>query len=240
MNMAIDKQAIIDTLYSGYSVMVNYPICEDMGEAVYTPLEKLPTAARELFEYDLVEAKRLMAEAGYPDGFDFEAEVLFSNVPREVDIMSMVKDYWADIGINLKLDAIDTAAAWAIILGAKDHKHMAALFDSSPGPAADICNSWRPGGIVNTSWIDDSILNDIMDRWDRAMVLEDSNALIKEANVRVIEQTWDIFIPEMGAFVYAWPWVKHYEGEKMTGYMASVGAHTIAWIDEDMKTEMGY
>jgi peptide/nickel transport system substrate-binding protein len=238
MNMAIDKQAIIDKLYGGNSVMLNYPIAADMGEAVYTPLEKLPKAARELFEYNLEEAERLMAEAGYTDGFD--AEVIFSDVPKEVEIMSMVKDYWADIGINLELVALDKAAAWAIILGDKDHKHMAALFDSSPGPAADLVNSWRPGGIVNISWTDDPIFNDIMSRWDEAIDLDESNALIKQANVHIIEQTYDIFIPEAGAFVYAWPWIKHYEGEKMTCYLGSVGAHAIAWIDQDLKAEMGY
>jgi len=32
----------------------------------------------------------------------------------------------------------------------------------------------------------------------------------------------------------------NYEGEAMTRYMVSIRIYSIAWIDQDLKAEMGY
>ncbi len=243
MAMAIDKQAIIDELYGGYGILVNYPFCANWGEEIYTPLEKMPKAVRELYDYKPEEAKRLLAEAGYADGFD--AEVLIATVPIQTDIMSMVKAYWADIGIDLEIVAVDAVIQRAMTAKSgvgeqKEHKQMNFVLESAPEPGADITNSWLPWTLCNYSMCDDPHINAEFARWNTVMPQDETDALMKDLQVYIHGQVYDIFIPAAGVFVYAWPWVKHYEGEKMSGYLTSAPTHAIVWIDQDMKKEMGY
>ncbi len=67
--MAIDRQAIINTVFGGKGVIHNNPFPADWPETVYTPLEKMPKEVQENFEYNPERAKLLLAAAGYPDGF---------------------------------------------------------------------------------------------------------------------------------------------------------------------------
>jgi len=237
MNMAIDREFIIDELYGGYGKLLNYPIAASFPENVFTPLEKLPAAARELYEYDPDKAKELLAEAGYADGFD--AKVVFASNPLEVDIMALVKDYLADVGINLELKVVDSTTLASMRIS-KSHEQMLSVFDSTPTPGADFIARYKPGEASNAAMVDDPHFNDLMYRWNHTLDQDEVNALMKEANVYLLEQSYDIFLPESGLFLYAWPWVKHYEGELQTSYVSAVQAHAIAWIDEDMKADMGY
>ncbi len=74
INMAIDKDVLIKTFYGGGGVKVNTPYLIT-STSVYTPFEKLPPAAKELFIYNPEKAKKLLAEAGYPNGFTFPVRI---------------------------------------------------------------------------------------------------------------------------------------------------------------------
>jgi len=60
LNMAVNMKEIVDSFYGGNAEMVNYPFPKSFT-SVYTPLEKLPPTARELFTYNPEKAKKLLA-----------------------------------------------------------------------------------------------------------------------------------------------------------------------------------
>lgn len=62
-----------------------------------------------VFEYDLDKAKALLAEAGYPDGFDMELFIDLSRTMAE-DIAVLVKDSFAKIGVNVNIEKLNPAA----------------------------------------------------------------------------------------------------------------------------------
>jgi peptide/nickel transport system substrate-binding protein len=61
MNLAIDRQAIIDTLYAGVAPLMTNP--------AWTPGSKWEDPSVQIPTFDPVRAKELMVEAGYADGF---------------------------------------------------------------------------------------------------------------------------------------------------------------------------
>jgi len=60
------------------------------------------------YEYDLNKAKQLMAEAGFPDGFDIALSYNASQKEAE-EMAILVKSSWEQIGVNVSLEALPVA-----------------------------------------------------------------------------------------------------------------------------------
>ena len=98
LQYSIDRQAILDTLYAGLGELENgiFP----HGLIGYNAnLEEIP--------YDVDKAKELLAEAGYPDGF--EMELCYSSDAGQTtkDMLEIISSYWAEIGVTAKVTEVD-------------------------------------------------------------------------------------------------------------------------------------
>ena len=92
MNIAIDRQAIIDVVYFGSG----YPI----ANAIACPTGACMNLAP--IPYDPEKAKQLLAEAGYPDGFSFNV-ISYPRDPEVPTLMEAVVGYWEAIGLKPKI-----------------------------------------------------------------------------------------------------------------------------------------
>jgi len=238
MNMAIDRQYILDNIYGGYGVMLNNPFPRSYPETLYTPLEKCPAAVQELFTYDLDKAKELMGLAGYADGF--KTTVNIKTDPIQVDVMSLVKDYWSDIGIDVEIVALDDATWWSQEAVRPPEVPMVAQLESHGSPGHCLLGDFVVYSQVDPVW-DNPELFDKINRWRReSPTLEEQNTLAKEICLYTLEQSPAFILPGPNGFRYAWPWVKNYEGETASKYMSATELWQIAWIDQEMKADMGY
>jgi len=100
---AMNRQAIIDTVYRGHA---------QMGSSGYLPTwhwaynpEVKP------YPYDPGMAKQLLAQGGYPDGF--EVELMCNDVYPWLDAATMVQQDWAKVGIKAKLKPGEEEALYA-------------------------------------------------------------------------------------------------------------------------------
>jgi len=101
INMAIDKQAIVDNIYMGTAIKAKNgmpPFMLGYNDAV------------EDYPYDPEKAKELLADAGYPDGFEVTLYVMPVSRPYMFDppkIGEAIQSYLAAVGINVKFYQID-------------------------------------------------------------------------------------------------------------------------------------
>ncbi len=98
LQRAIDRQAILDALFSGQGQLENgiFP----HGLIGYNPdLPEIP--------YDVEAAKELMKQAGYEDGFDLEFCYSSDSAQATRDLAAIVQAQWKEIGVNVTLREID-------------------------------------------------------------------------------------------------------------------------------------
>ena len=103
LNLAVDKKAIIDRVLGGLGTPVGtvnyYPADPWISDAL---LKSLP--------YDPVRAKALLAEAGYPNGF--EVTMNLTAWPGRAylpDVGEAVATYWDKVGLKVKRRPVDRA-----------------------------------------------------------------------------------------------------------------------------------
>jgi peptide/nickel transport system substrate-binding protein len=72
------------------------------------------------YSFDLEKAKALLAEAGYPDGFDFTLDIA-SGDPVTEELAILLQSTFKEIGVNVTIDK-QTAAIFAERLDKKDHQ----------------------------------------------------------------------------------------------------------------------
>jgi len=233
--MAIDRDTIIREYLRGEGTALSWPMCAAWPEAVYTPVEELPPAANQLFEYNPERAKELLAQAGYPIGF--ETEVLTTE--DYVERMSIFVSYWEAIGVKVNIRLAEGAAYSAEVYGFK-----------YPGMAAGPSGQGDPATVLwygySTSWINknrqddpyyDEAIDNIFGTYDEV----ERNKLIKELAVYQLEQAYQIAFPGDWTYSFWWPWLKNYYGQASMGaHYSQAAIYTRVWIDQNLKESMGY
>ncbi len=86
-------------------------------------------------EYDVEKAKQLLADAGYPDGFELEFFVRSGNAVFE-QIATIVKDQWSKLGINVTLTTLETATLLDLQYAGKFQVLVGSWTDDIPDPVS--------------------------------------------------------------------------------------------------------
>ncbi|MBI4331709.1 MAG: hypothetical protein HY673_10560 [Chloroflexi bacterium] len=102
LNLAVNRQEIIDHVLNG--IGGQWPVlASPNNDASYDPSWKP-------YPYDPVEAKRLLAEGGYPNGFETTMVQFPMSGHATREIAEAVSTYWEKIGIRVKRLPMDQPA----------------------------------------------------------------------------------------------------------------------------------
>ena len=96
MSMAIDRQTLLNTIFGGLG----------LPTAQYTGFLPSDEGWKDEWDvsYDLDAAKALLAEAGYPDGFEFTFYVPPDHIVVNPEAGEAVAQMWRQLGLSVNIE----------------------------------------------------------------------------------------------------------------------------------------
>lgn len=99
LNYAVDKQAIIDGILQGYGKVIG----------VTAPVESRDVdRSIKPYPYDPKKARELLAEAGYPDGFELKVFSPSGRYAMDKEVVQAVAEQLSRVGIKTRVQIIET------------------------------------------------------------------------------------------------------------------------------------
>ena len=186
MNYAIDRKAFIKVLLSGTTTAPSQPVTPD-AFGFNPDLEPYP--------YDPERAKALLAEAGYPDGFDLVFEVVpGTSIPNGPAIYQKMAEDLRVIGIQLELKTFALPQYFnAVHTG--EFKGQGFMMDFPIAPQMDALRGMRLHSCLwKTPWLcradDQALIDTAMAEPD----LDRREALTKDLMRRYHEQAYMLYL----------------------------------------------
>jgi len=235
MMIGTDLEAIRNALWPD-GIIHAYPLMRESG-AAFTPLEELPPEARELYDYNPEKAKQMLADAGYPNGF--EVEVVCQTVPVQMDLGALIVDQWSRIGVTVNLKSVE-AAVWSNLRTTHEYKDALIVGNSSADPAYILKLIAMPGSFANEAEYNEPSYTANFEEAMETLDIAERNALFKDAAIQLLGDVAYISFAMSSINAYLWPWLKNHHGEIAAWGMSEIPITARMWIDQDLKKEMGY
>ena len=223
--LAIDRQGIIDTSYEGVG-QINAAVPAGLVDWAL-PINQMGDAAR-YFRHDPAEARRLLAAAGYPNGFP--ASLCFTTYGSTLltDNAQLILKYLKDVGITTKLDQREYGAFIASCYFGKFDSMTYGPQTPFLDPDNFLYGMHHPGEQKNQSHVDDPVVTDMLIRQRRISDVAKRREVIHELQRYLARQQYYVQIPS-GIYVAVWDGALKNYGPNL-GYDYG-GRLMAAWLD---------
>ncbi len=241
--LAIPHQEVNDQFYAGNGLTYAWPAYPTTG-AFFVPLEDLPTepllahegsgtSAQSLIGRDLDKARKLLADAGYPDGFEFEV----ITPPEFQHFTELYSGYWDDIGLIANINVQESGVYSTIMVNGEHQEMVANDWGNGPSAFSTLVHYYD----INSSWNYSRAATPVYDQF-RAEIAglppAEGIARYNEYFVYALERSDTIPVVAEPTFLFWQPWIKGYNGEKGVAVDRWLALSRFYWVDTDMKQQM--
>jgi glutathione transport system substrate-binding protein len=162
LNYAVDKQAMIKVVYGGYAVPLDSPLPRLLSGYVSQGGPK---------PYDPAKAKALLAEAGYPNGF--ESTLWGGNTTIARRAMEFLQQQFAAVGVKVQVEPLESGVAAAKIWSVKTPEEATTLMQYTGWSASTGDADWGlrpllygkafPPVLFNTAYYNNPEVNSLIE-----------------------------------------------------------------------------
>ena len=170
--------------------------------------------------------------------YDAETEMVCNDSQSHFYLSSVIKAYWADIGVDLTID-VREYAVWKSIQMGNTHPEMIIHHPTLGKPYRHI--NTEAQSVYNLSRVDYPYINERLSAiWaiENAGNEEERAKLVKELTLQALTQAYVIQLPVPVNYTFWHPWVQNYHGESSIGYQNFYGFVKYIWLDQDLKQKM--
>jgi len=149
LSYAIDRQALIDSVNFG----VGTPAKGFRAPGTLYYNDQLVG-----WPLDVEKAKSLLAEAGYPNGFNLTMEIVTGREMHQ-QIATLVKDMWAKIGVNLTIVPLESGLYNDHYYNNQFQVHINGWTDDIPDPSEGVSYAmvYKTSQCFHTGWHSDEV-----------------------------------------------------------------------------------
>jgi ABC-type transport system substrate-binding protein len=246
MQLAIDLQAIVRDYYHG--TVDPYPstiTSRDMKGWGF-PYDIWPQELKDEYAYNPALAKKLLAEAGYPNGFKTN---VVADTSWDKNLLPIVRSYFADIGIDMEIRPMEHNAMLTYV--ETDRKHELVWREYGP-----LGHNYSPMGAINRlhskhlpNWlgIHDSMMDTFYPKALAATTEEELKLIMKDVNERAARQHYVVCLLQPMSYTLYQPWLKGFNSQCHSITMGVMGGPSRlsfyggrCWIDSELKKKMGH
>jgi peptide/nickel transport system substrate-binding protein len=225
MSLAVNRPRIIETVYEGGAAL-NPPVPTALREWS-VPMDQIGEGGQ-YYKFDPVAARKLMAEAGFPNGFQASMEYTTYGSQIVMDVVQLVLKDLKDIGLDIKLVTKEYGAYIATTFYGK-YESMA--FGPQTGfqePDNFLYGQYYPGELKNHGHINDPVVADMLIRQRRTADVAKRREIIFEIQRYLAKQQYYVQMPS-AIQIAVWDGaLKNYAPNVSYDYGARLVA---AWLD---------
>jgi peptide/nickel transport system substrate-binding protein len=185
LNYAVDRKTACRATMGKYSSPTSMQITPEGVDPKY----------QNYYSYDPKKAKELLAEAGYPDGFDLPTVGTFDaqTVPQE--LVGAVAKYFGDVGVRLKITDANT------VKNVVDGKRTGYFGAYQIFAAWDyVLANYLPDSFLNPLHVSDPVVNRL---YEAALRSAEAPDIWKQLFAHVTEQADYVFLCTVPQFIYS-------------------------------------
>jgi peptide/nickel transport system substrate-binding protein len=225
ISMAVDRQGVLDATAEGVGVF--NPTIPAAFKEWSVPMDQLGEGAR-YFKHDPAEARRLLAAAGYPNGFP--ASLCFTTYGSTVfvDTAQLILKFLKDIGIDTKLDQKEYGAFIATCYFGKFDAMTYGPQTPFVDPENYIYGMHYPEELKNQSHVNDPVVTDLLARQRRTADVARRREILAELQRHLARQQYYVQLASP-VTIAVWDGVLKNYGPNL-GYDYG-GRLVAAWLD---------
>jgi len=190
---------------------------------------QLSPEGRRLYDQNIPEAKRLLAEAGYAGGLKVPLEATLSWSPDYTDNLQVDMKNWKAAGIDTELKSKEFAAFMSTAIFGKFEKMAHSLRGGTPVADISLYAAHMPGQPLNASGVNDPKLTEMIRQQRRTYNVAKRREIVYDIQRYLAEQVYYHYDPSTTT-VSAWePYVKNFAPNIGHDYG---GRLMVAWIDK--------
>jgi peptide/nickel transport system substrate-binding protein len=237
LQMALDLKSMAKALYGGTVDGTPCGVVNPMYKEWITPYDEWPEELKAEYSFNPEQARELLAEAGYPNGFKTDC---VASTDDNMELLQAIKSYFKDIGVDMDIRAMEGYACQAFCQAGK-HDQMVFTHGTSMhfGPVESTRYRRSTNTRDNYTFNNDPHYDALVEQLDTATTLDEAKQISFEANLYLLEQHWAVQTFPTAKVTVWQSYLKGYLGENLNPpYPAFVP--TRLWIDQELKKSMGY
>jgi len=210
------------------------------------PYKQWPQDLKDEYHYNPTEAKQLLSDSGYPNGFKTN---VVADIAGDINLLRIVKSYFAQIGIDMEILTMSTAD-WAEFVRF-GHKHDQLVYlpaghlGHTSSPLTDLAR-FRTGTLANYGVISDPIFDAFYNKAKDAVSLDEVLRIFRDANEYVARQHIAISVLQPMSYSLCQPWIKGFNAQFGSTFGAAGGPGMLSfylgrfWVDQKLKRNTGH
>lgn len=231
LSMSVDRDSIVKGIMKGEGNVIG--VAPWFVEGSLKP-QDFPPETRKYLQYSPTEAKKLLAEAGYPDGLSFNIEATMGYGSPYNEINEALPAMMKPAGFNAQLKVLDLQNLQATLNHGIYDKVQINKGSTGSYPIERPTAGPRSTESLdlNRAHVKDPELDRLIERMVRTVDDKQRIEIAKQIQIRMVDQAYFLNMPSFMSFNAAQPWLRGFKVNESTFREATWALFEGAWLDK--------